>query len=196
MLSSHQCPLLSPQFISDIPGLTSWPRIGNLKSRSAALVAHLASTSNMAPQPTLNTEIYDAISPKNFLGQFKDNLVVVTGAGRGIGRHIALSFARAGATLALLDFDTARQEETKSLCEKEGSKVYTYGCDVTQYEQCKQVVKEIEKLGEIDVLVNNAGGGPIRGFTSQKFEEFWAGVEQNFKGVCQSTYVAGINGRL
>ena len=141
----------------------------------------------MAPQPTLNTKIYDAISPKNFLGQFKDKLVVVTGAGRGIGRHIALSFARAGATLALLDFDTVRQQETKSLCEKEDSKVYTYGCDVTQYEQCKQVVKEIEQLGEIDVLVNNAGGGPIRGFTSQKFEEFWAGVEQNLKGVCQST---------
>lgn len=60
--------------------------------------------------------------------------------------------------------------------------MYTFSCDVTKYEQCVSVVEEIKKLGEIDVLVNNAGGGPIRGFTSQKFDEFWAGIEQNFKG--------------
>lgn len=145
-------------------------------------------------QPTLNTDVYDAISPKNFVGHFSGKLVIVTGAGRGIGRHIALGFARAGATLALLDFDTARQEETKSLCEKEGAKVHTYGCDVTQYEQCMKVVEEIKKLGEVDILVNNAGGGPIRGFTSQKFEEFWAGVEQNFKGV-SVPFAGGVNCR-
>ena len=133
-------------------------------------------------QPTLNTEVYDAIHPSNFASQFKNKLVVVTGAGRGIGRHISLAFAKAGATLALLDFDTERQKETKSLCEAEGAKVHTFACDVTKYEQCVGVVEEIKKLGEIDVLVNNAGGGPIRGFTSQKFEEFWAGIEQNFKG--------------
>ena len=60
--------------------------------------------------------------------------------------------------------------------------MYTFGCDVTKHELCLEVVREINKLGAIDVLVNNAGGGSIRGFTNQKFEEFWAGVEQNFKG--------------
>jgi NAD(P)-dependent dehydrogenase (short-subunit alcohol dehydrogenase family) len=134
-------------------------------------------------QPTLNTEVYPAIHPSNFTSQFHNKLVVVTGAGRGIGRHISLAFAKAGATLALLDFDTDRQSETKSLCEAAGApKVYTFACDVTKYDQCAKVVEEIGRVGEIDVLVNNAGGGPIRGFTSQKFEDFWAGVEQNFKG--------------
>jgi len=134
-------------------------------------------------QPRLNTEVYAEIHPDNFKNQFKGKLVVVTGAARGIGRHISLAFAKAGATLALLDFDVERQLETKSLCEAEGTKVYPFGCDVTKYEQCFKTVEEIKRLGNIDVLVNNAGGGPIRGFTSQKFEDFWAGVEQNFKGV-------------
>ena len=134
-------------------------------------------------RPTLNTEIYAEIHPDNFKDQFKDKLVIVTGAARGIGRHISLAFAKAGATLALLDFDVERQSETKSLCEAEGAKVYVFGCDVTKYVQCCKAVEEVDKLGSIDVLVNNAGGGPIRGFVGQKFEEFWAGIEQNFKGV-------------
>ena len=134
-------------------------------------------------QPTLNTEVYPEIHPDNFSCQFTDKLVIITGAARGIGRHIALAFAKAGATLALLDFDTDRQSETKFLCEAEGAKVHVFACDVTKYDQCVKVVDEIGRLGGIDVLVNNAGGGPIRGFTSQKFEEFWSGIEQNFKGV-------------
>ena len=69
------------------------------------------------------------------------------------------------------------------MCEAEGAKVFLFACDVTQYDQCVKAVQEIGPLGEIDVLVNNVGGGPIRGFTSQKFEEFWGGIEQNFKGV-------------
>lgn len=145
-------------------------------------------------QPALHTEVYDAIDPKNFKSQFNGKLLVITGAGRGIGQHIALAFAKAGANLALLDFDTERQSETKSLCEAEGAKVSLFGCDVTKYEQCAKTVEEIIKLGNINVLVNNAGGGPIRGFTSQKFEEFWAGVEQNFKGVGSHCYC--VNDRL
>src|SRR5579862_8296420 len=138
-------------------------------------------------QPTLNSEVYAAIAPENFTGQFKDKLVIVTGAARGIGQHIAEAFAKAGATLALLDFDVPSLEETKRLCEGLGSKVATYACDVTKYDVCQKTVERItNELGEIDVLVNNAGGGPIRGFVSQKFEEFWAGVEQNFKGVMLS----------
>jgi NAD(P)-dependent dehydrogenase (short-subunit alcohol dehydrogenase family) len=145
-------------------------------------------------QPALHTEVYEAIDPKNFRSKFNGKLVVITGAGRGIGQHIALGFAKAGATLALLDFDTERQSETKNLCEAEGAKVSLFACDVTKYEQCAKTVDEITKLGDIDVLVNNAGGGPIRGFTSQKFEEFWAGVEQNFKGVWPRCYF--VNDRL
>lgn len=134
-------------------------------------------------RPTLNTHVYPEIHPDNFRSQFSGKLVVVTGAARGIGRHISLSFAKAGANLALLDFDTEQQSETKSLCEAEGANVFLYACDVTKYDRCAKVVEKIKELGNIDVLVNNAGGGPIRGFTSQKFEDFWAGVEQNFKGV-------------
>ena len=110
-------------------------------------------------QPTLNTEVYPEIHPSNFTSQFTSKLIVITGAARGIGRHIALAFAKTGATLALLDFDTDRQSETKTLCEAEGAKVFLFACDVTQYDRCVKVVQEIGLFGEIDVLVNNAGGG-------------------------------------
>jgi len=145
-------------------------------------------------QPTLNIEVYPEIHPKNFTSQFADKLVLITGAARGIGKHIALAFAKAGAILALLDFDTDQQLETKSLCEAEGAKVHVFACDVTKYDQCVKVVEEIGLLGAIDVLVNNAGGGPIRGFTSQKFEEFWSGIEQNFKEVTRHKVLSLIIG--
>jgi NAD(P)-dependent dehydrogenase (short-subunit alcohol dehydrogenase family) len=139
-------------------------------------------------QPALHTEVYDAIHPRNFKSQFNGKLVVITGAGRGIGQHIAIGFAKAGTNLVLLDFDTERQSETKRLCEAEGAKVSLFACDVTKHEQCIKVVEDIKQLGDVDVLVNNAGGGPIRGFTAQKFEDFWAGVEQNFKGAGPPDY--------
>ena len=134
-------------------------------------------------QPSLNADVYTAIHPDNFTFKFVGKLVVVTGAARGIGQHISIAFAKARATLALLDFNIERQAETKSLCEAEGVRVALFACDVTKYDQCAAVMEDIKKLGEIDVLANNAGGGPVKGFTSQKFEDFWAGVEQNFKEV-------------
>lgn len=75
-------------------------------------------------QPTLNTDVYDAISPKNFVGHFSGKLVIVTGAGRGIGRHVALGFAKAGATLALLDFEILHAKKRLNLSARKKVRKY------------------------------------------------------------------------
>ena len=69
----------------------------------------------------------------------------------GIGAAIAVSLAKSGANLALLDLPSSNQETTKTACEKEGMKVVTYGCNVANFEKTKEVFGNIEKaLGAIE----------------------------------------------
>jgi 3-oxoacyl-[acyl-carrier protein] reductase len=95
----------------------------------------------------------------------KNKVVLITGAGSGIGRETALTFARNGARVAVTDVDEKGGNETvaeiiKILAENPdnpGDAFFTK-LDTSNREQTKQVAKEIiEKYGEIDVLINNAG---------------------------------------
>lgn len=68
-----------------------------------------------------------------------------------MGKACAEALAKSGADIALLDFDTARQEESKANCERHGVKVRTYGCDITSQEQVVAVFKQIvEDLGPVE----------------------------------------------
>lgn len=84
---------------------------------------------------------------------------LITGASRGIGRHIALTYAAAGADVALLARDEAKLKELADEIEGMGRKAVVLPCDVTDRESVeKSVAAAIEGLGKVDVLVNNAGG--------------------------------------
>ncbi len=88
----------------------------------------------------------------------KDKVALVTGAGRGIGKAIALAYARAGAKLAICartesEVEQSAQEIRITKAEAEG-----WVCDVSIEESAKEFVKHvIQKFGRIDILVNNAG---------------------------------------
>ena len=89
----------------------------------------------------------------------EDKIAVVTGAGRGIGRGVALALAREGAMVVVnYNGSKERADEVVAEIEKNGGKAVAIRCNVSDFEQAKEfftgVVKE---YGRIDVLVNNAG---------------------------------------
>lgn len=85
-------------------------------------------------------------------------VAVVTGSGNGIGRSIATKLAHAGAHIVLIDNDKEKNLETKKMVENIGSKVLTFHLDVTDRGGLQDVVQEVtEELGDISIVVNNAG---------------------------------------
>jgi len=97
------------------------------------------------------------------LDRFKltDKVAIVTGAGRGIGRGIALAFADVGADIVCAARTPAQIEDTAAEVRKRGRRALAVPCDVTKREDLENVVAAtIGEFGKIDILVNNAGGWP------------------------------------
>ncbi len=91
--------------------------------------------------------------------RFKDKVVLITGASRGIGRSTALLFAKEGAKV-IVNYQKAEKEANEVVREisKIGSEAIVLKCDVSKEEEVKKMIFEgIKKFGRIDVLVNNAG---------------------------------------
>jgi 3-oxoacyl-[acyl-carrier protein] reductase len=88
-----------------------------------------------------------------------EQVVLITGASRGIGRAIAIAFAEKGAQVIVnYKGNLAAAEEVKAIIEKNGGLVEILQADVSQAEQVKKMLAHIlKKYGKIDVLVNNAG---------------------------------------
>jgi 3-oxoacyl-[acyl-carrier protein] reductase len=84
----------------------------------------------------------------------QNHIAVITGAGSGIGRAIAIGFAREGAQVVLLDLNEAATAEAA----QEIRQAESFGLDVTKREDCVTIAKRIaEQVGEVSILVNNAG---------------------------------------
>lgn len=90
---------------------------------------------------------------------FSDKFVVVTGAGKGIGRTIAERFITEGAAgVAMLDYDEALVKATAAELDPSGKIALAVKCDVSKEDSVQAAFAEIfEKFGRVDVLVNNAG---------------------------------------
>jgi NADP-dependent 3-hydroxy acid dehydrogenase YdfG len=90
------------------------------------------------------------------MAQFTDKVVIVTGAGTGIGRAIVADFVREGAKVALIGRRMEKLEEAVADLPQE--KVMLYSCDVADREAVNSTVQQIyEHFGTVDILVNNAG---------------------------------------
>jgi 3-oxoacyl-[acyl-carrier protein] reductase len=86
-------------------------------------------------------------------------IALVTGASRGIGRAIAIELSRCGFDIAV-NFANSEQaaNETAERCRENGVNAAAFKCDVSDYDECENMIKAIEQsLGGIDVLINNAG---------------------------------------
>ena len=115
----------------------------------------------------------------------QDKVALVTGASRGIGRAIAISLARAGATV-IVNYQGNEQAAQEVLGEMErmGSPGEIYQADVSSSQQVEQMVKQIlTKYGRIDILVNNAGITRDGLIIRMKDEEWSRVIETNLTGV-------------
>ncbi|MBU1727468.1 MAG: 3-oxoacyl-[acyl-carrier-protein] reductase [Candidatus Omnitrophica bacterium] len=90
--------------------------------------------------------------------RLKDRVALITGAGRGIGKSIALALAREGADIAVADINKADAEKTCLEIEALGRKSLALELDVTNFTKVEEGINKIlDKLTKVDILVNNAG---------------------------------------
>ena len=104
--------------------------------------------------------------------EFKDKVVIVTGAARGIGKSTVWAFAKRGATVVIVDINGEGAKKVADDLQDKGHKAVAYTVDVSDNQAVDVMVGDVfKKFGHIDVLVNNAyisGGYAIISETSQE----------------------------
>jgi NAD(P)-dependent dehydrogenase (short-subunit alcohol dehydrogenase family) len=126
-------------------------------------------------------------------------VAIVTGAGRGIGRAMALELARAGGAVAVVARSEDQLTETVALIEDEVGRALALPADVTDQQSVECAVAETERyLGPVDLPVNNAdGGGQVGPLWEVEPDAWWRCVEVNLRGpfLCARAVVPGMIAR-
>ena len=114
----------------------------------------------------------------------ENKIALVTGAGRGIGRAIAIGFAEEGAEVIInYNGSEERAKEVKQTIEENGGKASIYKCNVSDFAACEAMIKDIVKeYGHLDILVNNAGITKDGLLMKMSEEDFDKVLDTNLKG--------------
>jgi NAD(P)-dependent dehydrogenase (short-subunit alcohol dehydrogenase family) len=140
-----------------------------------------------------------SLTAKLEAGALQDQVAIVTGGGRGIGRALAQAIAAAGAHVAVLARSANELAETVSLIASAGGRARAFPLDVTDAEKVRATFAEIDRsLGAADLLINNAGVlGPLGPFWENDFDEWWRAMEVNLRGplLCAHAVLPGMIAR-
>jgi NAD(P)-dependent dehydrogenase (short-subunit alcohol dehydrogenase family) len=115
--------------------------------------------------------------------RFKNKVVLITGAGSGIGQAAALAFTREGAKVAVADIAEKAAHETVSLIKKAKGKSVAFAGDVSKADDCARLVRDtVKQLGGLDILCNNAGIGSAGTAVTTSEQQFDDIFRVNVKG--------------
>ncbi|MCZ8602673.1 7-alpha-hydroxysteroid dehydrogenase [Escherichia albertii] len=90
---------------------------------------------------------------------------IITGAGAGIGKEIAITFATAGASVVVSDINADSANHVVEEIHRHGGQAFAFHCDITSEQELSALADfAVSKLGKVDILVNNAGGGGPKPF--------------------------------
>lgn len=116
--------------------------------------------------------------------KLKNKVAIITGAGSGIGKAIALEMAKNGAVIIATGHHIKPCQETVKEIEKTGGKAAAMKCDVTKEKEVREVFrKTARKFKKIDILVNNAGVLVMKPLTETSEEEWQKVMNVNLKGI-------------
>lgn len=107
----------------------------------------------MQPQPKIIRHDYHGT------GKLKNMVALITGGDSGIGRSVAVHYAREGASVAIVYVPEEQEDAdvTKDMVQEEGQECLLFSGDIREEEFCREVVREtVESFGRLDILVNNA----------------------------------------
>ncbi len=112
-----------------------------------------------------------------------DKVAIITGARRGIGREIAVTFAKAGADITIIDLDLEDLKKVSKEIEKTGRKALPLEIDITDKDKVEKMVDTtVEEFGKVDILVNNAGIAIMKPFIELSEEDISSILDVNLKG--------------
>ncbi len=110
----------------------------------------------------------------------QNQVVIVTGASRGIGAETAIVFGQAGAKVVLAARTMSDVETVAGRVRDNGSEALAVGVDVTQPEQVERLMRSaVERFGKVDILVNNAGLGKFGEVAEFEMDNWSAVIESN-----------------
>jgi 3-oxoacyl-[acyl-carrier protein] reductase len=116
--------------------------------------------------------------------RLREKIAVVTGAGRGIGRAIAHTFAKEGALVGLVARSTHELEAVRLEIERDGGTAFVFPADLTQDAEVAQVFTQVAtRFKRLDILVNNAGIGRFATVKELSVDDFDAMWKVNMRGL-------------
>lgn len=112
---------------------------------------------------------------------------IITGGGSGIGKAIALLFARQGAVVHIIELNSDNAQQAVNEIKEQGNEAFAYSADVSKQDQ---VLATIQQIGKVDILINNAGIAHVGNVENTSPADFERVYDVNVKGAYNCLYAA------